>query len=79
MSAEGSLKFDPDKLLEFQTVEILVNDRKEIVFEGIIDPPYIKLHFDRIVNSSRDFDIVKMLGFTNNRKELLLEVFVSKE
>jgi hypothetical protein len=67
------------KISHFEKIEILVNEKQEILFEGIIDPPYINLHFDRIVNSSNDFDVVKLVGYRDKKiKELIVEVFVSK-
>jgi hypothetical protein len=68
-----------DKIGGYDTIEILVNDKKEIVFEQIIDPVYIKLHFERILKSSYNFDIVKMVGYKgNNRKEVIVEIIVGQ-
>lgn len=69
-----------EKISKFETIEIWVNEKKEMVFEGIIDPPYIHLHFERIVKTSKDFDIVKMIGYYSNKsKELITEMIVSTE
>jgi hypothetical protein len=65
-----------EKIDSYETVEILVNDKREIVFERIIDPVYINLHFERIKKSSMDFDIIKMIGYTGHRKEVIVEVIV---
>lgn len=68
-----------EKITEFDLIEILINEKQDILFEGIIDPPYIYLHFERIVNSSKHFDIIKMVGhFEKKRKEVIAEVIVSK-
>jgi hypothetical protein len=68
-----------EKIGDYETVEILVNDKKEIVFDRIIDPVYIKLHFERIRKSSSDFDIIKMIGYKgNNRKEVIVEIIVGQ-
>lgn len=68
-----------EKIARYDMVEILVNEKKEMVFDDIIDPVYIHMHFERIVNTSRDFDIVKMIGHHGSRsKEVIAEVFVSR-
>lgn len=68
-----------EKIEKFDAIEILVNDHKELVFEDIIDPVYIEMHFERVVNSAKDFDIVRMFGFHGKKsKELIVEVCVSK-
>jgi len=68
-----------EKIATFDAVEILVNERKEIDFEGIIDPVYIQIHFRRVLKSSRDFDIVKMVGYHGKKsKEVISEVVVGQ-
>jgi len=68
-----------DRIEKFDAVEILVNEHKEMIFEDIIDPVYIEMHFERVVNTSKDFDIVRMFGYHGKKsKELIVEVFVSK-
>ena len=67
-----------EKIGNYDLIEILINEKKEMVFDRIIDPPYIQLHFERIVKSSRDFDIVKLIGYQGSKsKEVIAEVIVS--
>jgi hypothetical protein len=69
-----------EKIETFDAIEIFVNEHKELVFEDIIDPVYIEMHFERVVNSSKDFDSVRMFGYHGKKsRELIAEVFVSKE
>lgn len=74
-----NIKNLPEKIVNFDSVEILVNNNQEMLFEGIIDAPYISMHFERIVNAAKDFDIVRMVGYHGRRsKETIAEVIVSK-
>lgn len=69
-----------EKINNYDSVEILINEKQEILFEGIIDAPYIYLHFERIVNSAKNFDIVKLIGHHGKKsKEVIAEIIVSKE
>lgn len=69
-----------DKICQFESIVILVNEKKEMEFEGIIDAQYIKMHFDRVVKSSQDFDIVKLMGYHGNKsRELIVEIVVNNE
>jgi hypothetical protein len=68
-----------DKIGNFDAVEILVNEKKEIAFEGIIDPVYIQIHFKRVLKYARDYDIVKMVGYHGKKsKEVITEVVVGQ-
>ncbi len=69
-----------ERMGEFDTIEILVNDKREMLFEGIIDAPYIEIHFRRIIKTGRHFDIIKLLGHHGRRsKETISEVIVKKD
>lgn len=65
-----------EKIGNYETVEIFVNDKREIIFERIIDPVYINIHFERIKKSAMDFDIIKMVGYIGGRKEIIVEIIV---
>lgn len=66
-----------EKIALYDKVEILVNEKKEMEFEGVIDAVYIALHYERIVRSSRHFDIVKMIGYRDMKiKEVIAEVII---
>ncbi|MFL5728768.1 MAG: hypothetical protein ACJ75J_04700 [Cytophagaceae bacterium] len=79
MSEEINSETIIEKIGTFDRIEILVNDKREMLFEGIIDAPYIEIHFRRILKTSRHFDIVKLMGFRGNRiRESIAEVFVNK-
>lgn len=66
-----------EKIKRYDKVQILINEKEEMVFEGIIDALYIKIHFDRIVHTSRYFDIIKMVGHHGKKsKEVIAEVII---
>ena len=77
-------ELDKDKIIakigEFDTIEILVDDKQEMLFDGIIDAEYIYKHFRRIMNTSRHFNIIKLMGHHGRRsKEMIAEVIVRNE